>query len=122
MPQSDSNVASGNPTGVNIFQMDRNQLQNLHRTLWARQNPNDQLSARTLRIRATEWLLLNGLSTMHRFENSNGAQMDMDGRKMKVNLEDECNTCRQYRVGKCWLMEIKILFIFLDPKTFSIFL
>ena len=106
MSKSDSNIASG----VNIFQMDQNQLQNLHRTLWARQNPNDQLSARTLRIRATEWLLLNGLSTMHRFDNWNEANMDMDEKKMKGNLEeDECNTCRQYRVGKCWLkFEIEI--------------
>lgn len=93
-----------------IFQMDRAELQKLHQLLWTRQkNSSGELSARSLRIRATEWLLLNGLSTLHRF----GRELTEIGEEAADKVpeiataeweipasSEECNTCRQYRVGK----------------------
>jgi hypothetical protein len=51
-----------------------------------------------LRVRATEWLLLNGLSTLHRFEREEEGEGDVGIRPASAG--DECHTCRQYRVGK----------------------
>jgi hypothetical protein len=63
----------------------------------------DQLPVKKLRIKLTEWLMMNRLSTLHKFES------DEDGNWI---LPGECKSCRRYKIG---YLDSSVIFI--SPST-----
>lgn len=94
-----------------IFQMSRNELVSLLiflRPALAKNTPNfENFESTRLRMFITEWLLLNGLSTMHKFERENNIQETecstsaIDEKLWKMPNKIDCSSCGKYRVGKC---------------------
>lgn len=89
-----------------LFQMRNNELTSLLQFL----RPNLCLSTKNLdlirlRMLITEWLLLNGLSTMHKFEKDLimvDTQCDDYSNEFKWIMPNkiDCNSCGKYRVGR----------------------
>lgn len=86
-----------------IFQMNSDELASLLHFLRPNLNTKSSDLIR-LRMLITEWLLLNGLSTMHKFEKDlimADTQRDYcNDYKWKMPNKMDCNSCGKYRFGR----------------------